>query len=96
LTNEKMVTMAVPPMRRVFIGHHNVLTRLLLLQAAAGFLATNRVPTLRDPFGDKLLSEQKDDKTRIWSRGSDGMNSNGRGDWMNGKPDLVLEIVPTR
>jgi hypothetical protein len=91
-SKNELIRIAMPNATRVLTGHHYALTRLLLLQAAAGFLATGQTPTLRDPFGDKLLSEQNGGKAKFWSLGRDGTNQNGRGDWVGGEPDLVFEI----
>jgi hypothetical protein len=69
------------------------MARLRLLQAAAGFLSTGRVPTLGDPFGTNLYSVERL-QLKIWSVGNDGNNDQGHGGWNPILPDqdIVIEI----
>jgi len=64
--------------------------QLRLLRAAAGWRATGTCPELEDPFGTKLLHDEKDGLLRVWSVGSDGTDHHGTGDW---KPDAGKDIL---
>lgn len=72
-------------------AHHVPLANLRLLRSATTYLSSGELPTMADPFGDKVLSKQEPGKLKIWSLGLDGTNQNGTGDF-GGKPDMVLEL----
>ena len=89
-----LTRMSTPSITRTIEAHGEPLARLRLLRAATGFLVTGKVPTLPDPFGTNLLYDDKGEKVRIWSVGSDGIDQKGPGVWSI-KPrqlDIVIEI----
>ena len=86
-----------PDVARTLVAYREVIAKLRLVRAAAGFLANGEVPALDDPFGDKLLFKEENGKTKIWSLGRDGKSQNGKGTWEDGTPDMVIEVpVPKR
>ena len=89
-----LTRMSTPSITRTIEAHGEPLARLRLLRAATGFLVTGKVPTVPDPFGTNLLYDDKGEKVRIWSVGSDGIDQKGPGVWSI-KPrqlDIVIEI----
>ena len=91
--NPMLRLVALPSLPKVLMKERETRTRLQLLRASAGFLATGKVPQVADPFGTNLLHKQDGAKVKIWSVGSDGRNDNGTGGWAAGQPDFVLEIA---
>ena len=45
-----------------------------------------------DPFGGKLSHRGKDGRLMLRSRGRDGVDDGGVGDWKGRTKDLVLEV----
>jgi hypothetical protein len=73
---------------QAMISHRETLAHLRLLRAGTVLLATGKIPDLVDPFGDKLLVDPANGKTKLWSVGDVGENQNRTGQW-------VLEISRT-
>jgi len=78
------------PIHRVF---RDGLAQMRLLRAAVAYRADGALPDADDPYGGKLRWSKKGHVFRIWSRGVDGMDDGGSGDWnpKSGR-DIVLEV----
>lgn len=78
------------PIHRVF---RDGLAQMRLLRAAVAYRADGALPDADDPYGGKLRWSKKGPLFRIWSRGVDGMDDGGSGDWnpKSGR-DIVLEV----
>lgn len=87
-----IVRESIPGLARVTVSRREALTTLRLLRAGMMFRATGNVPTIADPFGMNLFFKQEAGSLKIWSIGPDGKNDNGKGEWLDIKPDMVLEI----
>lgn len=85
---------STPSFSRSDLAHREVLARLRLLRATAGYLATGKAPRLEDPFGKDLLTPQESGKTKIWSLGTNGKDDGGVGGWPRAphQPDIVVEL----
>ncbi len=70
------------------ISSRELRARLRLLQMACAHLTEVEVPSLEDPFGEKLRTRVEDGRLRVWSVGVDGKDNGGSGD------DLMLEVTP--
>lgn len=67
--------------------------QLRMLCAAVSFMRTGSVPTLGDPYGDTLKHRTEGGRLKIWSRGPDGVDDGGSGEWNPRKGrDIVLEV----
>jgi hypothetical protein len=64
--------------------------QIRLLRAAVTWRATGTCPEIDDPFGTKLLHDEKDGLLRVWSVGRDGFDHGGIGTW---KPDSGKDIL---
>jgi len=96
--NSRTAAIGRPPRYRSFATAHStkyareLRTELRLLQAAARWRATGQALDLADPFGDKLLHDEKDGTFRVWSVGPDGVDDHGDGEWKSGSgKDIVLQ-----
>jgi hypothetical protein len=68
--------------------------QIRLLRAAVHLRTTGELPDLEDPLGSRLISERKEGRIRIWSRGKDVTNQIRPSDWGSRNRDnpLVVEI----
>lgn len=67
--------------------------RLRLLRIAFAWRADGTLLDLEDPFGGTLRREADGRGFKAWSRGVDGKDDGGQGDWISpDRPDIVLEV----
>jgi hypothetical protein len=67
--------------------------RLRLLRVALHYRRTGEILELEDPFGRKLLHEEKNGHLRVWSIDRDGKDHGGVGSWKSDQgKDLLLEV----
>ena len=73
--------------------HRERRAQLRLLRMAARHRATGEFLRLEDPFGGTLSHAEKEGRLMLWSRGRDGVDDGGAGEWQppRGK-DIVLEV----
>ncbi len=69
--------------------------QLRLLRVATRFRMDGSVMEIDDPFGDKILSVRTGNHLKLWSRGRDGIDNGGKGEWSRDDrgADIVLEFT---
>lgn len=79
--------------KQVFRAPRVLQAKLRLIRIATRYKLGSELPDLQDPFGEQMSKARVGTRLRVWSRGPEGVDHGGLGDWRDvmGK-DIVLEV----